>query len=384
MTADERKTGGLTRGRLATEALQLVQADGLGALTMRALAQRLDVKAASLYWHVRDRDELLELLAQVVLAETHLPRASGSWRADARAVCSTLEGVARRRRDGARILLEAPEVLERSEAHGRLRSVLESTGLSPPQAREAASMMLVHVLVSALGEAGPATPRGTVKPALLSIDTGSHGVVVRAGLAMAGPIRVAHDPSAAAPAVLRGDNVIVRRRRGAGKGELELNPEQPWRFKIQAPTWHTLLDLRGLDVRGIHIDSGASGVECILPRPRGAIPIDVSGGVIGVKLRRPPGVKVVADISPAAVRLRLDAFSLAATASDVHWESAGPPTGDYYGLKINGGAVRVSLEEDATITGSAVDASGASRAGDADALELVLDGIASRQRLDPH
>ena len=58
---------GLSRARLVAEALGLVQEDGLEALSMRGLADRLHVKAASLYWHVRDRRELLELLAESIL-----------------------------------------------------------------------------------------------------------------------------------------------------------------------------------------------------------------------------------------------------------------------------------------------------------------------------
>src|SRR5260370_35230964 len=53
---------GLSRARLVSEALGLVQKEGLEALSMRGLADRLHVKAASLYWPVgvpRGRTELL-------------------------------------------------------------------------------------------------------------------------------------------------------------------------------------------------------------------------------------------------------------------------------------------------------------------------------------
>src|SRR5260370_42167586 len=61
------KEPGLSRSRLAAEALALIQEEGLEALSMRGLADRLNVKAASLYWHLRDRRELLELLAESIL-----------------------------------------------------------------------------------------------------------------------------------------------------------------------------------------------------------------------------------------------------------------------------------------------------------------------------
>jgi hypothetical protein len=171
--------------------------------------------------------------------------------------------------------------------------------------------------------------------------------------------------------------VIVRRRRGVGQGELELNSEHEWRIRVQAPTWNTVLDLPGLDVREIHIDSGAVRVDCILPRPRGVVPITISGGTVGVRLRRPPGVYVEAEISPACLQLRLDAFTVAATASDLRWQSAGPASEDRYRVLIKGGAARVSLEEDPSITELEVEPGPES--GDVvSALELLLDGIDHR------
>ena len=138
--------------------------------------------------------------------------------------------------------------------------------------------------------------------------------------------------------------MIVRRLRGGRQGELELNPARPWRFRVQAPTWNTILNLPGLDVREIHIDSGAVRVECILPPPRGVVPIDISSGVVGVRLRRPPGVPVVAQISTGSLQLRLDGRLIAATTADIDWEStANAATRDHYLLKINSGTVRVTL-----------------------------------------
>ncbi len=70
------KEPGLSRSRLVAEALGLVQEGGLEALSMRGLADRLNVKAASLYWHVRDRRELLELLAESILETVRAGRRS--------------------------------------------------------------------------------------------------------------------------------------------------------------------------------------------------------------------------------------------------------------------------------------------------------------------
>jgi hypothetical protein len=169
-----------------------------------------------------------------------------------------------------------------------------------------------------------------------------------------------------------------------GQGEIELNPRHPWRFQIQAPTWNTLLDVGGLDVREIKVDSGAAKVECYLPVPRGVVPIDISSGVVGVSLHRPPGVAVVADIHTGAVRLKLDGYSTKAAISDARWESEGAAgSADRYELRINSGVVQLSLDTAVSNTPSpaappAVDCRPATHL--ASALDILLDGVESRVR----
>jgi AcrR family transcriptional regulator len=57
----------LSRERVCTEALALVDEEGLEALTMRRLAARLDCEAMSLYRHVKDKADLLDALHAAVL-----------------------------------------------------------------------------------------------------------------------------------------------------------------------------------------------------------------------------------------------------------------------------------------------------------------------------
>lgn len=51
---------GLTRERIVDAALDLLDEQGIDGLTVRALASRLGVRAPALYWHVRDKTELLD------------------------------------------------------------------------------------------------------------------------------------------------------------------------------------------------------------------------------------------------------------------------------------------------------------------------------------
>jgi TetR/AcrR family tetracycline transcriptional repressor len=49
--------------------MSLVDAEGLDALTLRALAGRLGVQAPTLYWHVRNKAELLDALADRIMGD---------------------------------------------------------------------------------------------------------------------------------------------------------------------------------------------------------------------------------------------------------------------------------------------------------------------------
>jgi AcrR family transcriptional regulator len=59
----------LTRQRVAAEALAVISADGVQALSMRALAARLGVVPGALYRHVRSKEQLYDLVLDDVLAE---------------------------------------------------------------------------------------------------------------------------------------------------------------------------------------------------------------------------------------------------------------------------------------------------------------------------
>jgi AcrR family transcriptional regulator len=59
----------LTLGRIVTAAVEVLDAEGLDALTMRRLGSRLGVAAMSLYRHVADRDALLAAVVDHLFAE---------------------------------------------------------------------------------------------------------------------------------------------------------------------------------------------------------------------------------------------------------------------------------------------------------------------------
>ena len=69
----------LSRDRILQAALDLVDGAGIEALTMRKLGQALGFEAMSLYNHVANKDDVVDGILDLVLAETELPSSAGEW-----------------------------------------------------------------------------------------------------------------------------------------------------------------------------------------------------------------------------------------------------------------------------------------------------------------
>jgi AcrR family transcriptional regulator len=81
VTTITRRRRPLTRRRILTAALRLVDRDGLEALTMRRLGKALGVEAMSLYNHVPNKAALLDGLVELLLEKLELPGPeAGDWR----------------------------------------------------------------------------------------------------------------------------------------------------------------------------------------------------------------------------------------------------------------------------------------------------------------
>src|SRR5690625_110189 len=63
----------LTRTLIAETALRVAGQEGFAAVTMQRLARELDVTPRALYNHVRDRQEVIDLTAGVMLGELPMP-----------------------------------------------------------------------------------------------------------------------------------------------------------------------------------------------------------------------------------------------------------------------------------------------------------------------
>ncbi|MFF4338507.1 TetR/AcrR family transcriptional regulator [Kitasatospora sp. NPDC001540] len=70
----------LTRECIAAAALRVLEREGLAGLSMRKVAAEVGAQAASLYWHVRNKEEILDLLGDAIIADAEVPPRTGDWR----------------------------------------------------------------------------------------------------------------------------------------------------------------------------------------------------------------------------------------------------------------------------------------------------------------
>jgi AcrR family transcriptional regulator len=86
----------LSRDRILRAALELVDDGGIDSLTMRKLGQALGFEAMSLYNHVANKDDVIDGILDLVLAQGELPSPSGNWDRAVRASAVSVHAALRR------------------------------------------------------------------------------------------------------------------------------------------------------------------------------------------------------------------------------------------------------------------------------------------------
>lgn len=138
----------LSRQQIIDTGLEILRSYGLADLSMRRLARDLGVQPGALYWHVKNKQELLGILAERILA----PVAVGASAADARRLAKDIRAALLSVRDGADVvsLTQAldPQALEPLRL---LQASLSDSGLPAEQASWGART-LMHFILGAVAE----------------------------------------------------------------------------------------------------------------------------------------------------------------------------------------------------------------------------------------
>lgn len=95
---------------MLTAALEIADADGLAAVSMRSVADRLGVTAMALYAHVGDKEGLLDGLVERIIDEMPAPDAQADWKTRLEQLAAASYDVAHRHPQAYPLLLTRPAV----------------------------------------------------------------------------------------------------------------------------------------------------------------------------------------------------------------------------------------------------------------------------------
>jgi AcrR family transcriptional regulator len=143
----------LTRDRVLQGALTVADAGGLASLTIRSLAQELGVKPMSVYYHVPNKDEILDGIVDLVFAEIDLPAPGEDWRAGMhRRACSARKVLSRHPWSIALLQSRTAPGPATLRHHNAIIGTLRHGGFSVPLTAHAFALIDSYVLGFALSE----------------------------------------------------------------------------------------------------------------------------------------------------------------------------------------------------------------------------------------
>jgi AcrR family transcriptional regulator len=155
MNAGVKTHPGLTTERVVDAALRMADEGGLEALSLRRLAAALGVTPMALYRHVRNKNHLLDLMADRLLGQLDLtPAGLPAWQARLRRLAASLLTVLEAHPAAPMLLsrpFASPAALGVSEA---LLTILESAGFGRQE-----SVRMIQVITGMV--LGPAIHRAT-------------------------------------------------------------------------------------------------------------------------------------------------------------------------------------------------------------------------------
>ena len=137
----------LSREDVLAGALGLLDEVGLDGLTMRRLAEALDVQAGAIYYHFKDKQELLDAMSDALMAGVMEPPLAGEWDEVLAEMSRRLVARMTSHRDAARLatmsLTPGPHGLIAAEAMMR---ALKRAGLSKDATLWGASVLGYYIL----------------------------------------------------------------------------------------------------------------------------------------------------------------------------------------------------------------------------------------------
>jgi AcrR family transcriptional regulator len=154
MPAPEARRLPLSRDRILQAALELVDEGGIDALTMRRLGQTLGFEAMSLYNHVAGKDDVVDGILDLVLAESEPPELADDWAKAVRESAISVHGALRRHPWAVTVLMTPTRVRPaRLRYMESLLALLREGGFSAEATYHAYHVLDAHIFGFSLWEA---------------------------------------------------------------------------------------------------------------------------------------------------------------------------------------------------------------------------------------
>jgi AcrR family transcriptional regulator len=145
----------LTRERILKAALALADESGIEALSMRRLGQVLGYEAMSLYNHVANKDDLIDGILDLVLAEADDPSPTGPWDEAIRTSALSVHRALREHPWACQPLLSGSHIRPaRLRYMDRLLGRLRGAGFSADTTYHAYHVLDAHIFGFSLWQAG--------------------------------------------------------------------------------------------------------------------------------------------------------------------------------------------------------------------------------------
>lgn len=164
---------GLTLDVITRAAVELLDEAGLADLSTRRLAAKLGVQSPTLYWHVKNKAELLDLVAEAICADAFDIDATTSWRDQLASGLRQFRTLLTGHRDAAALLRARPPGPARLGHIETTVGILLDAGFSPDDAAAISRLLAAHVLDSVParepGDPGPVIDRMADYPNLARV-----------------------------------------------------------------------------------------------------------------------------------------------------------------------------------------------------------------------
>lgn len=144
----------IDRPAVVGAALAIADRDGLAAITMQAVARRLEVTPMALYRHVADKDDLLDALVERLLGEVDVPPPDLPWPERLAHLGRSMRAVARRHPAVFPLLLQRPAATDAARAtRDQVVAALVDAGASKATAARLERVVASAILGFAASEA---------------------------------------------------------------------------------------------------------------------------------------------------------------------------------------------------------------------------------------